>query len=173
MIAEKTDGTLWSAGDLLSAGYAGGPGISNADDRYYSTPIQIGQLTNWKAIQADDHYTLALKTNNTLWAWGDNSTGNLGDGTTINKYSPIQVGFLTDWKSLAQTSTSTGSNHSPSGAVKTDGTLWLWGENNTGNLGDGTTVNKSSPIQIGLLTNWKQVATCDNGGAKGITFNDI
>lgn len=169
-----SNGSLWSAGNLLAAGYAGSVGTSYVDDRYYSSPIQIGQLTNWKSVVANYDYTLALKTNNTLWAWGNNASGNLGDGTTVDKESPVQVGYLTDWKSLATVTTSTAAAPgAPSGAIKTDGTLWTWGIGTSGVLGSGLTTSRSSPVQVGILTNWKQVSFSDNFSAKGITFNDI
>lgn len=173
MVAVKTDGSLWSWGTNGAATIYGALGTSLPDDRYYSSPIQIGQLTNWKSVVANYDYTLALKTNNTLWAWGSNASGNLGDGTTVDKQSPIQVGFLTDWKSIAALSTSTGTGPAPSAAVKTDGTLWTWGIGTSGVLGSGATTSRSSPVQVGLQTNWKQVSFSDNFSGKGITFNDI
>ena len=86
----------------------------------------------------------------TLWAWGYNHAGQLGDGTVVPRSSPVQIGTLTDWKQV-----SCGDYHSH--AIKTNGTLWAWGYNASGQLGDGTIVNKSSPIQIGSLSVWKQI----------------
>lgn len=165
-------GSLWTSGSNSST--AGVLGTSIADDRYYSSPIQIGQLTNWKSVAANFYYTLALKNDNTLWAWGYNGNGNIGDGTTVDKQSPVQVGYLTDWKSLATVTTSTAVNPpAPSGAIKTDGTLWVWGVGTSGVLGTGDTVSRSSPVQVGVQTNWKQVSLSDALSGKAITFNDI
>jgi alpha-tubulin suppressor-like RCC1 family protein len=61
--------------------------------------IQIGSLSNWSQVAAKASYSLALKTDGTLWAWGSNSSGQLGDGTLIAKSSPIQIGSLTNWES--------------------------------------------------------------------------
>jgi alpha-tubulin suppressor-like RCC1 family protein len=86
--------------------------------------------------------------------WGSNPYGNLGNGNTTNYVSPIQIGSLTNWKQV-----SCGFYYTT--AIKTDGTRWAWGHNNFGQLGNGVvsaTVYYSSPIQVGALTNWKQVS---------------
>jgi alpha-tubulin suppressor-like RCC1 family protein len=108
-------------------------------------------LSDWAQVAGGGGFSLAIKTNNTLWAWGFNSSGQLGDGTTVNKSSPVQIGALSDWSQVAA-----GSTHSL--AVKTNGTLWAWGTGTSGQLGDGTIVNKSSPVQIGSLTTWDSLA---------------
>jgi alpha-tubulin suppressor-like RCC1 family protein len=121
---------------------------------YTSSPVQVGSLTDWDHVSSGSNHTHAIKTDGTLWAWGRNSFyGILGDGTTVDKSSPVQIGSLTDWALLSK---NWGSLHSA--AIKTDGTLWTWGYNVQGQLGDGTTVNKSSPVQIGSLTDWANVS---------------
>src|SRR3989338_4891709 len=87
----------------------------------------------------------------TVWTWGSNVYGQLGDGTTTDRYSPVQIGTGTNWSSV-----SAGYYHTI--AIKTDGTLWAWGDNSFGQLGDGTTIDKSSPTQIGTGTNWASVS---------------
>ena len=146
--ALKTDGTLWAWG----SNNAGGLGQGNTTDR--SSPVQIGALTTWAKVDASgwNNYAKAIKTDGTLWAWGNNSYGYLGDGTNINKSSPIQIGALTDWT----TTIAAGASHTL--AIKTDGTLWTWGLNYYGRLGLGNTTNRSSPVQIGSLTNWLKVS---------------
>ncbi len=99
----------------------------------------------------ESNYTIAIKTDGTLWAWGFNIVGNLGLGDTANRSSPVQVGALTTWASTA-----CGSNHTL--AIKTDGTLWAWGQNNEGQLGLGNTTDRSSPVQVGALTTWYSTA---------------
>lgn len=143
----KADGTLWSWG----SGVYGGLGDGTATPK--SSPVQIGALSDWVGIGGGRSFGIAARSNGTLWAWGRNNYGQLGDGTTVDKSSPIQVGALTNWSGIL----STGSMNVEGGvfAVKTDGTLWAWGaKNNYGQLGDGTTLNRSSPVQIGALTQW-------------------
>jgi hypothetical protein len=101
----------------------------------------VSEWTDWKQVAASDSHTMAVKTDGTLWAWGNNGYGQLGDGT-FNYYSasPVQVG--NGFASVAA-----GPYHTV--AVKTDGTLWAWGYNGNGQLGDGTTTQQSSPVQVG------------------------
>ncbi|MBM2814145.1 MAG: C-terminal target protein [Ignavibacteria bacterium] len=145
--AIKTDGTLWRWGGN-SSGQMG-------DGTASSFPYNISQLgtgTNWAKVSCSGYFTLAIKTDGTLWAWGYNSTGQLGDGTTTNRNSPVQIGSGTNWAMVA-----TGGSHTL--AIKSDGTLWAWGANSAGQLGDGTTTQRNSPVQIGTGTNWAMVAT--------------
>jgi len=92
-------------------------------------------------------YTVALKTNGTLWAWGVNDYGQLGDGSTLDRYNPTQITTNTDWTAIAA-----GTAHTL--ALKSGNTLWSWGNNQYGQLGDGTTVSKTNPAQI-TGTNWQ------------------
>jgi alpha-tubulin suppressor-like RCC1 family protein len=146
--AVKTDGTLWAWGSN-AAGQLG----QNYAGNYYSSPIQIGALTNWKEVSVGTGFMLSIKTDGTLWAWGSNGSGQLGIGNQVSYSSPVQIGALTSWK---QVSASTNSNHTF--AIKNDGTLWAWGQNNYGQLGTNNTTYYSSPVQVGNLTNWKQVS---------------
>lgn len=97
-----------------------------------------------------DH-TVALKGDGSLWAWGSNTSAQLGDGTTTNRISPVQIGTATDWAQVAA-----GAMHTT--ALKENGSLWAWGGNAYGQLGDGTTSGKLRPVQIGTATDWAQVA---------------
>jgi alpha-tubulin suppressor-like RCC1 family protein len=149
----KEDGTLWLLGrDIGSYGILGTAGSGT------SSPVSItGGGTNWKQVDCGSSHNAAIKTDGTLWSWGYNLYGQLGDGTTVNKSSPVSTVIGgTNWKQVAAGGNSTV-------AVKTDGTLWTWGYNLYGQLGDGTTVNKSSPVSVaGGGTNWKQVAAGGN-----------
>jgi uncharacterized protein (TIGR02145 family) len=91
-----------------------------------------------------------LKTNNTLWSWGYNNYGQVGDGTNSNRTNPVQI-TGTNWISV-----SCGYNHTL--GVKSDGTFWSWGYNNYGQLGDGTLTQRLSPVKIGEGNTWSQVA---------------
>jgi alpha-tubulin suppressor-like RCC1 family protein len=94
---------------------------------------------------------VAVKTDGTLWAWGQGIYGQLGLNNLTNYSSPKQIGVLTTWSKI--------SNCSGSGfAIKTDGTLWSWGINTAGQLGLGNTTNRSSPNQVGASTTWLKIA---------------
>jgi len=145
VLARKTDGTLWVWGNNANFGALGTNNVTN-----YSSPVQVGALTNWKSISAGYQFSGAIKTDGTLWMWGKNTQGQLGLGDyTNNKSSPQQVGSLTTWKII-----SCGKNSGSTVAIKTDGTLWSWGYNNSGQLGIGNLTWYSSPKQVGSLTNW-------------------
>ena len=95
----------------------------------------------------------------TLWGTGSNNSGVIGDGTTIYRSTLVQVGALTNWAVVSGTP---GSQNST--AIKTDGTMWAWGDDNFGRLGLNTTnIDRSSPTQIGALTTWSKVARMSNG----------
>ncbi|MBI5640929.1 MAG: hypothetical protein HZA17_10935, partial [Nitrospirae bacterium] len=100
---------------------------------------------------AGNYHTMAIKKNGTLWAWGGNGHGQLGDGTTTGKHSPQQIGTDTNWVSVTATGIDTL-------AIKSDGTLWAWGWNQMAELGDGTRSERHSPQQIGTDTNWASVS---------------
>jgi alpha-tubulin suppressor-like RCC1 family protein len=159
-VAIKQNGTLWSWGDNGDGEI--GTGCSGSGCFYYSTPTQITTATNWASISAGGFFTIAIKTDGTLWAWGSNYAGQLGDGCTpmsscANKTTPTQIGTDTDWAAV-----SAGGNHVI--ALKTGGTLWTWGINDYGQLGNGApgpTAYSSVPVKIGTATNWKAIAAGD------------
>ena len=85
-----------------------------------------------------------------LWMWGRNNYGQLGQGNTTSESSPVQVGSLTDWAKA-----NSGMTYNVY-STKGDGTGWAWGYNSSGILGLGDTTARSSPVQIGALTNWSE-----------------
>jgi alpha-tubulin suppressor-like RCC1 family protein len=146
VFAIKTDGTMWTWG------YAGS-GVSGLNAVVsHSSPVQIGALTNWSQVSAGSDHCMAVKTDGTMWSWGYRTFGRLGVNDVYNRSSPTQVGALTNWSQV-----SGGANFSA--AVKTDGTMWSWGRAYSGQLGLNldTFVDRSSPMQIGALTNWSEV----------------
>jgi alpha-tubulin suppressor-like RCC1 family protein len=146
-LATKTDGTLWSWGN----GDIGRLGLGNTTS--YSSPKQVGALTNWLRISTCYRSSFSIKTDGTMWSWGNGSTyGILGLGNTTSYSSPKQVGSLTGWLQVSNA-------YAHTGAVRTNGTLWMWGRNTQGTLGLGNTTDYSSPKQVGALTNWLQVST--------------
>ena len=148
--AIKTDGTLWAWG------YNGNGQLGDGTFTDKNVPTQIGNAMDWRQIYTEVISTHGIKTDGTLWAWGNNYYGQLGDGTNIVKTVPIQIGTATNWSQI-----SAGGNSSTLGhtiALKTDGSLWAWGNNDYRQLGDGTSVSKNSPIQIGTATDWAQIS---------------
>jgi alpha-tubulin suppressor-like RCC1 family protein len=151
VLAIKTNGTLWSWGQNVY----GQLGFGNTTN--YSSPKQVGALTSWAAIASGGAHSLAIKTDGTIWSWGRNLYGQLGLGNTTYYSSPKQIGSLTSWLKLGVSGTS-----DSSASIKTDGTLWMWGRNNFGQLGlgnSGTYTHRSSPVQVGALTDWLTVSS--------------
>lgn len=144
--AIKTDGTLWAWGQ----NQYGQLGQSNTINR--SSPVQVGALTTWSKIDVGLSFVTALKSDGTLWSWGYNAAGNLGNNTaySVNKSSPTQIGSLATWSNFACRRVGVI-------ALKSDGTMWGWGQNTAGAVGDNTTTNRSSPVQIGSVTSWGSV----------------
>ena len=107
---------LWGAGRVSHGELANGETLF--------LPAQVGTLTDWSIVSSQGNRVMAIKTDGTLWGWGENSIGSLGDGTTGSKSSPVQIGSLTDWQHAS-------AGGSRTFAIKTDGTLWAWGNNGT------------------------------------------
>ena len=114
-------------------------------------PAQITPTMNWRKISCGYRHTCAIKNDGSLWAWGYNRDGQLGNGTTTDQTAPIQIGTSTDWKEISCGGTYTL-------ALKTDGTLWAWGTNDNGQLGNGTTTKETIPIKIGIDTDWQKIS---------------
>jgi gliding motility-associated-like protein len=117
--------------------------------------LLLGVLNNansqcWKNVVTGDNHSLSIREDGTLWAWGFNAYGQIGDGTTTQRPTPLQIGTANNWKMV-----SAGTYYSM--GIKMDGTLWAWGYNLNGQLGDGTTTNRSVPTQIGSATDWNFV----------------
>jgi len=93
------------------------------------------------------------KTDGTIWAWGNNDSGQLGQGNITDYSSPVQVGALTTWDTI---SAGGGTTDGTCEVVKTDGTLWTWGSGGNGRLGHNNTTSYSSPVQVGALTTWSK-----------------
>lgn len=146
--AIKKDGSLWMWGNNFFANLGDDTRISR------SSPVQtIAGGNDWLQVSVSLRTTGAIKKDGSLWMWGQNNFGQLGDNTTIDKSSPVQtIAGGNNWKYI-----SVGNNYSA--AIKTDGSLWMWGKNQIGTLGDGSAINKSSPVQvISNGSKWEKVS---------------
>jgi alpha-tubulin suppressor-like RCC1 family protein len=150
--AIKTDGTLWAWGCNIHGQLGDGMGGDLEDDHQVSAPEQIGGDSDWYFVSNGNQYSLAVKEDGSLRAWGHNNYGQLGDGTQISRNIPVRVGGDPGWKIV-----SAGWDHSA--GIREDGMLFTWGSNSHGQLGDGTTTLKNSPVQVGIGKRWLDVAT--------------
>jgi alpha-tubulin suppressor-like RCC1 family protein len=153
-VAIKTNGYLYAWGgdqnndDVLVLDESG---IYNSTSQ---AAIAVGWsdsiLWRWRQIYPGYHFTLGLRLDGTLWSWGYNSHGQLGNSVVNSTDNPVQIGTSNTWKKIA------GSNYSSYG-IKDDGTLWAWGYNGWGQLGISNEINKTTPVQVGTGTDWKQI----------------
>ena len=142
-IAIKSNGTLWTWG-VNNFGQLGTSNTTNT-----SSMVQtVAGGTNWYYVNCSGEFSAAIKSDGSLWLWGSNIYGQIGDGTVISRSSPIQISG--NWYTVAACKT-----HLL--AIKNDGTLWAAGDNQYGTLGNEDVVDYSSIIQIGLDNNWVQV----------------
>ena len=147
--AIKTDGTLWTWG---RNGY-GCLGVNTSVTSILTPVTTFAGGTNWKQVSCGQNYTAAIKTDGTLWNWGRADYGQLGNNTSVNSSTPVTT-FAggTNWKQVS-------SKNVNISAIKTDGTLWTWGRNYSGSLGDNTIIHRSTPVTtFAGGTNWKQVS---------------
>jgi alpha-tubulin suppressor-like RCC1 family protein len=167
----KTDGTLWTWGKNAfgKLGFSS-PSYAQEGASRYSSPVQVGTDTTWGKekglISMGDEAAFAIKTNGTLWAWGNGWAGMLGDGvgnSNAANTSPKQIGTNTNWASIV----ASGYGYDRCVAVKTNNTMWTWGQNEIGILGLNTRApnieGRSSPTQI-PGTNW----TIGGGNSLGV-----
>jgi alpha-tubulin suppressor-like RCC1 family protein len=147
-LAVRTNGTLWAWGCNNYAQL----GDNTITSR--SSPVSVvGGFSDWCEASAGSSHSLAVRTNGTLWAWGSNNRGQIGDNTITNRSSPVSVvGGFTDWCQA-----SAGESHSL--AVRSNGTLWAWGCNTTGQLGDNSITSRRSPVSVvGGFSDWCQAS---------------
>ena len=154
--AIKTDGTLWTWG--YNTNGALGQNQAEAQLNETASPVQVGTNTNWNKVCGSSPSNLgAIKTDGTLWVWGYGRDGNLGQNTALfagtNSYSsPVQIPGTT-WDNID-------GSFAHMVATKTDGTLWVWGVGNRGQLDNNNVINRSSPTQV--PGTWEK--TVDGGG---------
>ena len=152
-LAIKCDGTLWAWGCNAKGQLGTGDTINR------SLLVQVGSSNNWTAITAGCNFSAAILAGPfrscaaVIYTWGENASGQLGDNTTIDRSSPTQIASgCTNWKKI-----SGGDSHFA--AVQTDGTLWLWGSNQFGELGRNDRISRSSPVQVqGGTCGWYEIS---------------
>lgn len=125
--------------------------VSLASQPYWAHGAPLPLITPNPVFAAGDFHSVAMKTNGTLWTWGRNNYGQLGDGSTNDQHAPVELGTEDTWSIVAA-----GDEHVV--ALKIDGGLWAWGRNNAGQLGDGTTIDRHVPVQIGTAQDWIALA---------------
>ena len=147
-LALRADGTLWGWG------FNGSGQLGKGDQKERDAPVRVGSATNWTAVACgpDDH-SLALRSDGTLWAWGDDQYGQLGLGSADGSphHTPTRVGTASDWVAV---SCGGGSSF----ALRSDGSLWAWGRNVDGVLGLGDTSDRYAPVRVGTANEWTAVS---------------
>jgi alpha-tubulin suppressor-like RCC1 family protein len=142
---------LLSNGAIGSWGYNGNGqlGIGTADQSK-NIPTRIGKDSDWTDVAAGGYHALAIKKDGSLWAWGLNVYGQLGDGTSDEHDIPVRVGSANDWQAV-------GAGTVASYAIKKDHSLWAWGNNQFGELGIGSTDDQNEPTRVGTGNDWERV----------------
>ena len=172
-LALKNDGTVLAWG-LNQDGQLGDG--TNTDS---STPVEVkdpndpsGYLSGVKALAAGSSHSLALKDDGTVWAWGTNESGQLGDGTNANSTQPVKVANLSGVEAI-----SGGGASSYSLALKDDGTVWAWGDNRAsqgtrigGQLGDDEITSSNTPLQVSDLPSGMEAIAA--GAEHGLALKD-
>ena len=157
VVALRANGTLvtWGSNQMgqLGIGVNGGNRTS---------PVAVTTLSDATMVSTGHYHSLALLADGSVWTWGYNFAGQLGDGTTTSRNRPVKVSGTRTYQYVA-------AGRDMSYAVATDGTVWAWGLNGDGQLGDGTTTTRTTPVRVGTLTNVVQVA---GGRDHGLAVRD-
>lgn len=160
---------LKSDGTVKAWGYNGQAQLGNGSTSQSNSPTSVSGLTGVTQIASGSTSVFARKSDGTVWAWGANNQSQLSDGTTTQRASPVQVidpsdqtGFLTNVIALA--SSGQGSNFTTTYALKSNGTVVSWGYNGQGQIGDGTTVPRTTPVLVSGLSNVTNIAAGTTSG---------
>jgi alpha-tubulin suppressor-like RCC1 family protein len=146
-LAVKDDGTVWAWGRGGDGELGDNTSTSRPAPVQVTGPGGVGFLTGVRQVAAGLFLSVALKEDGTVWSWGFNSVGQLGDNTVDAHPAPVQVkgpggaGFLTGVVKIAVGDMSVF-------AIKADGTVWAWGQGNSGQLGDNTATHRAAPAQV-------------------------
>lgn len=152
-VAIRRDGSLWAWGNNEN----GDLGMGNHES---GSPLRrrVGTDSDWKAIAVGYDWVIALKSDGSLWSWGE-GVASLGLGTSdgLAHPTPARIGSDSDWTAVA-------GGRGPTFALKRDGSLWAWGGNGQGALGVGDTADRLVPTRVGTGTTWKTVVAGQVGG---------
>src|SRR5579862_2590939 len=152
-LAVLSDGSVWAWG------YNGDGQLGDGTTTNEDTPIQTGTavsgFSGFSVVAGGSNFSLAMEANGTVWAWGDNAQGQFGDGITNQSLLPLQQSACAGVSSVGGLSLFTSylsANQQFAVAAKSDGTVWAWGDNTYGQLGDGTQINRNSPVEAAGVT---------------------
>src|SRR5262249_55237958 len=141
----RGDHSLWCA----FANQSGEVGDGSTQLRL--TPVKIGTATSWAHVATGATHSCATRQKGTPFWWGANADGQVGDGTfTSPRPAPVQVGTATDWVQVSASGNTTCGR-------RTSGSLWCWGDNQHGSVGDGSNTDRNAPVQIGAASGWASV----------------
>lgn len=146
-MAIKTDGTLW----VWGSNDRGKLGLGGGGNR--NIPVKVGTDTNWTFVKAGELHALAIKSNGTLWGAGDDDYGQMGSATgTDDVLTFTQIGTHTDWNVVST------HNNSNLGLKSSANSIWVWGANGYSQLGEGTTVQRNSPMYLDISDSWNAIS---------------
>ncbi|ERM18314.1 RCC1 domain-containing protein [Brevibacillus laterosporus] len=160
-VALQKDGTVWTWG-WSAYGELGNEKAKSTE----KTPHHVKWLSDVKQVRAGENFTLALREDGTVWAFGKNRSGQLGDGTTETRVKPVQVSGLTDIVAID-------AGEEFSLALSEDGTVWAWGNNSVGQLGNGTREKALQPVQVSELTDVIAISTGEKQGFAVTSNGDV
>lgn len=162
----RTDGSIWAWGYNGQGQLGNNANTPSAN----ASPISVvGGFLNWTQISAGVNHSASLRSVGTIWCWGNNTYGQLGNNAGLNQLSPVSVvGGFTDWVQVSAGGFNTG-------GIRSNGSLWMWGRNNYGQLGNNTATNTSSPVSVvGGFTDWADLnasSTVNAIRANGVAYS--
>lgn len=154
ILALKNNGSLWVLGDnefgQLGLGYIG--------NEITGEPVRLGSDT-WEYVCAGSTYSFGIKSDGTLWSWGHNNQGQLGLGDTNDRDEPTEITSYgtDDWKMISTSNAINSNEYQTVIGIQSDGTLWGWGDNNSGVISIGNP-DTTIPYQLGSATDWENVS---------------
>jgi alpha-tubulin suppressor-like RCC1 family protein len=165
-----TGQTLWCWGDNTDDVLGAGTGLG----AYVTTPVQVTALGNtvrdyYYALAVGVHHTCAIKQDQTLWCWGHNEHGQLGDGTTTNQPLPVQVSALGTGVQVV-----TVSRGGAFTCASTSTQVYCWGQNDRGQIGDGTTTERHLPTPVtGLTVGAPELRAGNDYACQGVSLHNL